>query len=126
MSAFHSYLRFEDDGGFPFRLLSPLVYDSTYLDHMVVVPEGFKTDLCSIPRVLQNILPPVGRWDGAAVVHDFLYRQGGVTRAEADAVMLEAMQLSGVTWWQRWTVYLGLRLGGWVVWRGYRKKESKT
>lgn len=126
---FHSKLQFEDDGGLPFTLLSPLRY-VTNVDHRGTfdVPAGFHTDLASIPRALWSVLPPVGRYDAAAVVHDFLYQTGAingvaVTRSEADSCLNEAMAVLGVSRWQRWPIYLGVRVGGWVVWNSYRETQ---
>ena len=128
MSAFLTPLRFEDDGGLPFTLTEPLRYQSDVLGDEVCVPVGFRTDLASIPRGLWNVLPKVGKWDKAAVVHDALYFYGripiqgrAVTKAEADAVLREAMTLDGVGWWARFVIYSGVRLGGFVAWNHYRE-----
>jgi hypothetical protein len=118
-------LIFEDDGGLPFRLVHPLVFDSGVLKRSITVPVGFLTDLASIPRTIWNILPPVGAYDAAAVVHDLLYQRGTVDespvqRVDADRVLREGMEALGVRRWQRWTIYAGVRVGGWMVWRRYR------
>lgn len=123
MSAFRTPLRFQDDGGLPFTLIGPLVYESARLKRILWVSTGFKTDLASIPRILWNILPPVGKYDAAAVLHDDLYQYGGVTRSDADGVLNEAMEVLGVSRWQRWAIFLGVRSGGWVVWNRYRAKD---
>lgn len=122
MSAFTTKLVFEDDDGLPFTLTAALVYQSVILARVVTVPSGFKTDLASIPRPLWNILPPVGRYDRAAVVHDLLYQQApnGVTRAQADSVLREAMDVCGVSAVTRWLIYTGVRVGGGGVWARYR------
>lgn len=39
---------------------------------MVNVPEGFVTDLASVPRAFWEIMRPEGRYAYAAVVHDYL------------------------------------------------------
>ena len=120
MSAFCTKLILEDDGGFPMALVTPFVYASDRLHRLILVPAGFRTDLASIPRVLWNVLPPVSKADHAAVIHDFLYQTGGVTRADADAVLNEAMEVAGVARVQRWLIYAGVRVGGWKVWNAYR------
>jgi hypothetical protein len=124
--AFHSKLIIEDNGGFPFVLYSALTY-VTNVGHRgtISVPEGFRTDYASIPRGLWNILPPVGSYDAAAVVHDYCYQNGtlmGVplTRGDADAILNEAMQVLHVPTWQRRLIYAGVRIGGWAVWKKYR------
>lgn len=122
MSAgFLSKLEFEDDGGLPFTLLQPLIYESEVLGwNTVTVPSGFRTDLASIPRPLWAVLPPVGKYDAAAVIHDYLYVTGGVTRHQADNVLNEAMTMLHVGDGARRAIYLGVILGGWVQWRKYR------
>lgn len=126
MSAFTTKLDFEDDNGLPFTLIATLVYISDLLKRTITVPSGFKTDLASIPQVLWNILPPVGSYDHAAVLHDFLYQFGGVTRAEADGVLNEAMELAQVNRVKRWAIYSGVRVGGWVVWNRYRANDPQV
>lgn len=126
---FASKLQFEDDGGLPFTLLQPLKYFTHVIDlgpkklATITAPTGFKTDLASIPRGLWNILPPVGKYDAAAVIHDYLYQRNGVTRAQADAILFEGMTCLRVSRWQRWAIYLGVRVGGWVVWNNYRRRK---
>jgi hypothetical protein len=127
--AFRSKLRVEDDGGFPFTLLEPLVFDSAVLGGTVIVPTGFKTDFASIPRGLWNILPPVGKYDAGAVCHDLLYREGAfngraIERGDADKVLREAMEVCAVGRAQRRLIYAGLRVGGWLVWRRYRNSQG--
>lgn len=126
---FITALDVRDDNGLPFTLLNPLRY-VTNVDHLGTfeVPAGFKTDYASIPRVLWNVLPPVGAYDKAAVLHDHLYQTGKlhglkVSRGEADAILREAMEVCQVSRVVRWAIYSGVRLGGWRFWRQYRKKD---
>lgn len=123
MPAFKSKLIIEDAGGLPFLLYESLVYETGVWPGEIVVPKGFKTDFASIPRGLWNILPPIGSYDKAAVLHDFLYQTNGVTRKQADDVLLEAMTVSGTSKWVRWAIYSGVRIGGWVVWNRYRAMQ---
>ena len=94
-------------------LTRDLVYESDVLDARVTVPKGFRTDFASVPRL------PFAYWlfggdfdDEAATVHDFLYTDGKVPRAQADAVFLEALRVLGVPRWRRWPMWLGVRLFG--------------
>ena len=121
---FLSALIVRDEGG-TFVLVEALSYESAVLGGVLVVPPGFPTDFASIPRGLWNILPPVGKYDPAAVCHDKLYRDGAfqeqpIDRGTADRVLREAMEACGVSDLQRWLIYSGLRIGGWVVWHRYR------
>lgn len=81
-----------------------------------IVPRGFITDLASIPRLLRALFDINGASRKAAVLHDFLYCIQYTTRAEADALFLEALEASGVGWATRWSMYLGVRSGGWMYW----------
>lgn len=81
-----------------------------------VVPKGFITDLASIPRLLRSVYDINGKSRQAAVLHDFCYCQQAVTRAEADSLFLEALESLGIGWATRWSMYLGVRSGGWIYW----------
>lgn len=123
MSAFRTKLRFEDDGGFPFVLLEPLVYDSDGLGRTITVPTGFKTDLCSIPALFDVVIPRIGGYDEGSVLHDAAYQAGFCTWTQADALLFEAMGirvLNPIPAWKRWAIWAGLRAGGWVQWNKYR------
>jgi hypothetical protein len=122
-AAFNSPLIVEDDTGFPFTLKEPLSYTSPLLHATLLIPIGFKTDFASIPQILWNILPPVGAYDKAAVVHDFLYAHERITqkRKLADQILREAMEALHVIEWKRKAIYWGVRIGGWWVWHKYRK-----
>ncbi len=81
----------------------------------ICVPKGFITDFASIPRPLWGIVggPADGPYRKIAVFHDGLYRTLGLaTRPQADSVLLEGMKVSGCSWWQRSTIYSGVRVGG--------------
>jgi hypothetical protein len=108
-----------------FELTQPLVYESPLLGRTVIIPAGFCTDFLSIPWLIQNLLHPVGEYDEGAVLHDFLYRTGGVSRKQADDALLEAMGCAYRPRWQRYAIWAGLRVGGWVVWNDYRRKERQ-
>lgn len=82
-----------------------------------IVPRGFITDLASIPRLLRALFDVNGESRAAAVLHDFLYCIQHTTRAEADALFLEALKSCGVPWATRYSMYLGVRAGGWMYWQ---------
>lgn len=124
MSAFRSKLIVDADGGLPYTLVEPLLYVSDLFGRSLLVPAGFKTDLASVPRILWNILPPFGSYSSAAVIHDFLYQFNGVSRVQADAILNEAMQVQNVGRWTRWTIWSGVRLGGWKPWNAYRAAQG--
>lgn len=98
-------------------------------DSAIRVPEGFITDFASIPRVFWTCWPPTGMYGKAAVVHDYLYVVGGrvpcptcvtmgeiglggscpqakfFTKAQADRVFRDAMEVLGVKNPQRWIMW---------------------
>jgi hypothetical protein len=90
-----------------------------------VVPSGMVTDGASIPRLFLRIFHrDRGRHWRPALMHDHYYgsQPEGITRAIADRRFLDAMEIYGVPAWGRWTMYLGLRLGGWIAWRKNGRK----
>lgn len=123
MPRFVSRLILDDTGGLPFTLDAPLVYASDVLGTTITVPARFVTDLASIPRAMWRVFPPVGKYDAAAVLHDWLYRAGGVTRAQADAVFDEAMGVLNVGQVARWLMYRAVRAGGEEKWNTYRAED---
>lgn len=78
----------------------------------IVVPAGFIFDGASIYRPLWSILHPMGRYRNAALIHDYLYRTGIVSRARADEIFLEAMEELEVPWRRRRLMYRAVRLFG--------------
>lgn len=101
-------------------VLSSLTYRHSQFGTMCV-PRGFITDLASIPRVLRTVINVNGKSRQAAVLHDYLYCGQGLTgalsRAECDRIFRDAMRDEGVNWLQRWAMWAGVRLGGWLYWR---------
>lgn len=81
-------------------------------EQIIHVPEGTVTDLASVPRVLWFIFPPHGKYAKAAIVHDYLYAQAIGTKAWADLVFLEAMEVLGVPRTRRRLMYWAVRLFG--------------
>lgn len=94
------------------RLQAPLVYESDVAGRTFCAPEGFITNFASVPRV------PVAYWlagdtaRSAAVIHDYLYSTGCVSREMADEVLLEAMAVTGIPFWRRWPMYWAVRAFG--------------
>ena len=80
---------------------------------LVRVPDKYPTDLASIPRfppLLRTLFLKNGRHRPAAVPHDFLCRLGlEFPRRLADKIFLEAMELVGVSRWQRYPMYWAVR-----------------
>lgn len=90
-----------------------------------VAPRGFITDLASIPKLLRNVIDVNGKHRRAAVLHDYLYVTQQVTRAEADALFLEAMEVLEVGKPTRLVMWAAVRAGGWIYWNK-RAKAADT
>lgn len=135
-SEFLNPLRLEQIGwsnGRPkWTLLAPLRYRSKLLGITVLIPEGFKTDLASVPRLLLSWFVAGGRAPRPAVLHDYGYQHGTfiidhtnvllqVTRQDVDAVLYEAMRADPIDGSNRITanlIWSSVRLFGWASWKG--------
>ncbi len=116
------------DNGREFRLDEELIYVrkiGKWADEIFVVPEGFVTDLASTPRFIWSLgFAPFGKHTEAAVLHDFLYMtEYKDSRAKCDWLFLEGMKVRGTRFLKRWTMYLAVRVFGWIVWRRHDKKQ---
>ena len=104
------------------RLLRDLVVDID--GERIRVPRETHTDFSSIPWFGRFLV----RWskvDIAGVVHDWLYQTGSTTRARADTIW-RSLAMAGehrANAFQAWAAWLGLRLGGWIVWDRYRTRD---
>lgn len=112
MSAFLSGLKVELATDSTWRLTEPLIYQSDVLGKTITVPAGFVTDFASVPRLPVAYLLAGGEANEAAVIHDYLYHSHDVPRADADAVLEEAMGVTGQPWWRRKLMWAGVRVFG--------------
>ena len=103
------------------RWLGPMIDSKRRL----VIDAGFETDGASIPRLFWTTIghPFSRRFLGPALAHDALYDAELVTRATADWLFLEWLQLAGVVWTKRNRMWLAVRVGGGVCW-GRHTEES--
>jgi hypothetical protein len=116
---FITTLKSEDvPGGGRWRLLTPLVYYSALLARHIVVQRGTEADSYSVPAAFAWLVHKLDR--RPAFIHDELYsgRIAGVTREQADAVILEACEAVGISWWRRRLIFRGTRIGGWAFFKG--------
>jgi Protein of unknown function (DUF1353) len=91
----------------------PLVYRGRR--DTFTVPAGFRTDFASVPRVVVWLIPRLGRYTLAAVLHDWLVteglRTGAVSPRDADGLFRRVMREQGVPIVRRWLMWTGVRLG---------------
>lgn len=94
----------------------------------LLILQGFRTDLASVPRWLWRIIAPFELSIAAPVLHDYLYRNGGcfvstygvaqrVERETVDNLFLNIMADEGVPWWRRTAAYHAVRIFGKSSWR---------
>ena len=62
----------------------------------IIVPEGFVTDLASIPDFAKSVYDKFGRYAPAGIVHDYLYWTQVCTKDEADEILRDALKSIGV------------------------------
>lgn len=130
MSAFLGPLDLRLWGPGRWVLLRDFQYDSDLMGR-ITVPEGFVTDLGSVPRLPFAYLIAGNRFPAPAVVHDYLYQHPDFEdRALADAVLHEATGVeapgygieseSGII---RSLAWGGVRVGGWSPWNSHRPEK---
>ena len=113
-------------------------------EHRLTVPEGFSTDIATIPWYLRSSgFGPDGLHRAAAVLHDFLYYHKGKipntkvggsyevltgagptwkkslstwSRKQVDKLFLQVMKEAGVKWYKRKTMYWAVRAFGKSYW----------
>lgn len=91
----------------------------------VEVPQGFVTDLTSVPRGFWQWLRPEGRYAYAAVVHDYLYWTQSRSREEADRILRFAMEDSKVDGFRRWTIYQAVDKLGQGSWDDNQRLKAR-
>lgn len=99
----------------------------------ITIPEGFVTNLASVPRWLWWLIPPHGESAAASALHDYMYffldYYRGVddkrARAAVDATFLiNLIMAPGIKQWQAWLMYQAVRWGGKKYW-GMRTKKDR-
>lgn len=101
--------------------VTPMVYQGAR--EKIVVPVGFISDGASVPRWLWSFLPRDGDYFLAAVLHDWLYHSGAVSRRDADRLFLRVMLELDVSFGQWFVCWVGVRIGGWAAWRKHRSRH---
>lgn len=87
------------------------------------VPAGTESDGASVPRGLWNFASPYGVYLKSAVLHDYLYQQGTMSRKQADAIFLRAMEGQNVGKLKRRVMHGFVRGFGGFIWRRRHGKK---
>ena len=91
----------------------------------VIVPEGFVTDLASVPQWLWSSgYRPEGPYAYAAIIHDYLYWTQERPRAEADLILKFAMEDSKVSPSSVTKIYEAVHLLGRHAWEQNAKLKK--
>lgn len=96
-----------------------VIDDTDYLTDFgkFTVPDGFITDLASVPKLFRSILPHDGKYLEAAILHDWMYRTHCVTQKQADVIFLSEMKRLKVPLIKRRLIYRAVRMFGWKAYK---------
>ncbi len=100
------------------KLMEDLHFHSNKYDNTITAEKGFVTDFVSVPRLPLSMFIAGALGHKAAVIHDWLYRNGIGTRKEADDIFYEALVTSGISKWRANFMWSGVRAGGSWSWCG--------
>ncbi|MDI9874647.1 DUF1353 domain-containing protein [Flectobacillus rivi] len=91
----------------------------------IIIPQGYITDFASSPQILWWFVPPIGKYNRATLLHDFLYENRilgfNYSNREArkiadDTFLLIANQTDPKAKIKHYIMYLALRLFGGFRW----------
>ncbi len=131
MSQFTSRLIVEPIGEKTWKLLEGFEYHvGTYpSDEIIKVPSGFITDFVSVPKIFWSIIPPIGKYGKAAVIHDYCYATACYSKWKSDKIFLEGMEVLKVKRWKRNIMFGSVVLFGYWAWykrRWLQKNKIRT
>ena len=96
------------------RLSSDLIYYDNRSSQLFVIPAGFICDGASIPQSLWVVFgsPFDFEYRKAAFLHDFLYRNAVISKAEADQLFYDALREIGLGYTKAQSIYLAVKFFG--------------
>ena len=106
-------------------LLQDYIYSIN--DYDIKVFRGFITDGASVPKSLQWLYNPYGKYINAAVIHDYLYsvyNNTGINRTLADKIFMHIMKETGVPANVRRKFYTAVRCFGETSWKAKLQNEG--
>lgn len=101
---------------------------------IIRLPEGVVTDLASVPQILQWLIDDDELGSAAPLVHDVLYRTGGVlpdgwldpprriSRKETDELLYLFSLMSGCPKWKAYSAWLAVRLFAGPAWGSSKRR----
>lgn len=98
-----------------FQICEP--YTFQHIDGRIVeIPQGYRSDLASVPRFLWWFIPPHGHSAEASIIHDYLYDYRIGTRLDADLKFYRDLY-SVLPKWQSMLMFLTVRFFAESWWR---------
>ena len=95
----------------------------------ITVPEGFIWDGASAP--IRSGIRKDGLIRAAALIHDYLYRNGGriaprvvLSRKQVDGLFRMMMREAGMSWWKAKKAYLAVQWFGWLAWNKHKRNRK--
>jgi len=88
------------------------------------VPEGYESDLGSVPRFFWSLIAPFELGIKECITHDKLYEENFRDRKWCDDFWLSEMKKKPIKKWKRDWAYRLVRLFGWKAWRKHSKRIS--
>ena len=106
-------------------LLDDYVYSIN--GYEIKVFKGFITDGASVPKSLQWLYNPFGKYIKAAVVHDYLYsvyNNTGINRTLSDKIFRHIMKETGIDNRTRRKFYMAVKYFGETSWKPKLQNEG--
>nr|DAT06676.1 MAG TPA: Protein of unknown function (DUF1353) [Caudoviricetes sp.] len=106
-------------------LLEEYIYEIN--GYLIRVPKSFITDGASVPKSLQWLYNPFGKYIKAAVIHDYLYstyNNTGINRTLADKIFNFVMKETNVDVRTRRKFYAAVRAFGETSWKKKLENEG--
>jgi hypothetical protein len=118
MGTFTTPLKVQYIDGKKWKLVSDLIF--RYIRdgnvYHITIPTGFVTDFASIPRWLWVIAGNRGKYNKAAVLHDYLYKTQIMSRKESDR-LYRKMMIPVLPKWKVHAAYYVVRAVSWLFWK---------
>lgn len=83
--------------------------------YQVTIPKGFTTDMGSVPKAFRSWISNVCVFDRAFILHDYFYSklcEINISRQDADIILRRSLEFLGMNFFDRWSVYYAVRIGG--------------
>jgi hypothetical protein len=114
-------VRYNNDPGSPYdwTITKKITIDLSNGDPMFI-PAGFVTDFATVPRILWGIFPPIGRFNLAPVIHDFMYTYHNYNKKFADREFYNWLRyLCPENYVRNWLMYKAVCWFGGPRWKRY-------